>query len=84
MIQTRHLIKPNKPNKYFGDRPVLKGINFTVAKPEGVALMGPSGSGKSTLLRCLNGLETYQSGQILILGHYLPPGLRPQQLRVIS
>lgn len=57
VIQTRHL------NKYFGDRHVLKDINFTVAKQEVVALIGPSGSGKSTLLRCLNGLETYQSGR---------------------
>ncbi|WNC59124.1 amino acid ABC transporter ATP-binding protein [Thermosynechococcus sp. QS41] len=77
VIQTRHL------NKYFGDRHVLKDINFTVAKQEVVALIGPSGSGKSTLLRCLNGLETYQSGEILILGHYLPPVPTPQQLRVI-
>ncbi len=77
VIETRNL------NKYFGDRQVLKNIDFKVAKQEVVALIGPSGSGKSTLLRCLNGLETYQSGEIVILGQRLPPVATPQQLRAI-
>jgi len=38
------------------------------------ALVGPSGSGKSTLLRCLNGLETFDAGQIAIAGHRLGAG----------
>jgi len=77
VIETRNL------NKYFGDRHVLKNIDFRVAKQEVVALIGPSGSGKSTLLRCLNGLEPYQAGDIVILGHRLPPVATPQQLKVI-
>ena len=51
-------------HKKFGTLEVLRGISFTVNVGETVVFAGPSGSGKSTLLRCLNGLETIQSGQI--------------------
>jgi len=50
--------------KGFGDLSVLKGISMTVNKGEVVSLIGPSGSGKSTFLRCLNQLETVDSGEI--------------------
>ena len=50
--------------KSFGNLEVLKGISLTVNKGEVVALIGPSGSGKSTFLRCLNQLETIQSGRV--------------------
>ena len=51
-------------HKGFDGLGVLKGISMTVEKGEVVALIGPSGSGKSTFLRCLNQLETVDSGRI--------------------
>jgi len=54
--------------KSFGNLEVLKNINFTVDKGDVVCLIGSSGSGKSTLLRCINRLETIDSGQILVNG----------------
>jgi len=55
-------------HKSFGGLSVLKGISMTVNKGEVVALIGPSGSGKSTFLRCLNQLETIDSGRIELDG----------------
>lgn len=60
MINVQHL------SKKFGDQTVLADINLTVEQGEVVAIIGPSGSGKSTLLRCLNLLETPNSGSIQI------------------
>jgi len=54
--------------KSFGDVPVLKGVGFSVEKGDLVSIIGPSGCGKSTLLRCLNALETMDSGCIKIAG----------------
>jgi polar amino acid transport system ATP-binding protein len=54
--------------KSFGPLEVLKGVSLEVAKGDVVAIIGRSGSGKSTLLRCINGLETFQSGNILADG----------------
>lgn len=54
--------------KSFDDATVLKNINMTVEKGQLVTLLGPSGCGKSTLLRCLAGLETVTSGQIILDG----------------
>lgn len=55
-------------HKSFGKLEVLKGITCRVAPREVVCVIGPSGSGKSTLLRCINQLETVDSGQIFIDG----------------
>jgi polar amino acid transport system ATP-binding protein len=55
-------------NKSYGDVPVLRGIELTVAEHEVVCLIGASGSGKSTLLRCINLLEDVDSGRIWIEG----------------
>lgn len=51
--------------KDFGQRTVLKDINFDVHKGEVVSIIGSSGSGKSTLLRCINLLEKPTSGEII-------------------
>jgi polar amino acid transport system ATP-binding protein len=55
-------------NKYFGALHVLKSINLEVAPGEVIVLCGPSGSGKSTLIRCINRLESIQSGQLVVDG----------------
>ncbi|MBI3821845.1 MAG: amino acid ABC transporter ATP-binding protein [Planctomycetes bacterium] len=60
--------------KRFGDRTVLDGVSLTIPPGETVALIGPSGSGKSTLLRCLNGLNTFDAGEIQVGPHRLLPG----------
>lgn len=54
--------------KSFGRLEVLKGLSLNVNSGEVVALIGPSGSGKTTFLRCLNGLETFDSGSVQING----------------
>jgi len=60
------MIRFDNVHKSYGEFQVLKGINIDIAKGKVVCLIGPSGSGKSTMLRCINGLETYQSGSIFI------------------
>jgi polar amino acid transport system ATP-binding protein len=62
------LITFSQVNKWFGSLQVLKDINLHVESGEVVAICGPSGSGKSTLLRCINRLETIQSGEIIVDG----------------
>ncbi len=54
--------------KTYEDKPLLRGISFSVAKGETVCLLGASGSGKSTLLRMIAGLENPERGQILFNG----------------
>ena len=55
-------------NKWYGRYHALKDINFNVNKGERIVICGPSGSGKSTLIRCINGLEPYQKGSIVVDG----------------
>lgn len=55
-------------NKYFGDFHVLKDITFSIESGEFLTLLGPSGCGKTTLLRCIAGLESVDSGDILLNG----------------
>ncbi|WP_417660838.1 amino acid ABC transporter ATP-binding protein [Pseudomonas sp.] len=55
-------------HKSFGNMKVLEGIDLSVNSGEVVCLIGPSGSGKSTLLRCINGLESYDQGDVLVGG----------------
>lgn len=52
--------------KSFGDNTVLKGIDLKVKNKEVVCLIGGSGSGKSTMLRCINSLETFEEGKIIV------------------
>jgi len=58
------MIKIRNLHKSFGDHRLFRGIDLDVAKSEVVVLIGPSGSGKSTLLRCINGLESFDQGEI--------------------
>ncbi len=62
--------------KWYEKFPVLKNVNLTVKQNERVILCGPSGSGKSTLIRCVNKLEDYQSGKIIVLGTLLDEHLK--------
>jgi D-methionine transport system ATP-binding protein len=55
-------------NKTFGDLQVLKNISLTIEDGEAYGLVGPSGVGKSTLLNCLAGLDSYESGSIIVDG----------------
>ena len=84
MIEVADLVKRH------GAIEVLRGVSLTVSRGEVAAIIGPSGSGKSTFLRCLNGLESFQSGCVTIdglridarapigrLGPTSPPGLPP-------
>lgn len=59
--------------KRFGSRLVLDDISLTIRQGETVALLGPSGGGKSTLLRCLNGLVSFDAGEIRVGSHTLGP-----------
>ncbi|HEY0219570.1 MAG TPA: amino acid ABC transporter ATP-binding protein, partial [Afipia sp.] len=63
-------------NKWFGDFHVLRDIDLDVAKGERIVICGPSGSGKSTLIRCINALEEFQEGKIVVDGIALGPDLR--------
>lgn len=58
-------------HKKFGKCEALKGVDFSVAEGETVAIIGTSGSGKSTLLRCVNRLEKISGGEIIIGGEPL-------------
>jgi ABC-type polar amino acid transport system ATPase subunit len=62
MIEVRGL------HKYFGEQHLFKGVDLHVEKSEVVVCIGPSGSGKSTFLRCINGLEYFQQGEIIVDG----------------
>jgi polar amino acid transport system ATP-binding protein len=62
------MIELRDVHKRFGANEVLKGITASVAKSEVVCIIGPSGSGKSTILRCINGLESYEAGDVLVEG----------------
>jgi polar amino acid transport system ATP-binding protein len=62
------VIEFRQVNKWFGSLHVLKDVNLTIAAGHVVVVCGPSGSGKSTLIRCINRLETIQSGDIIVDG----------------
>lgn len=65
-------------NKSYGPTTIFQDIDFSASEGEFVTLLGPSGCGKSTLLRCLAGLTSVDSGQILLQGQDIVP-LTPQK-----
>ena len=60
MLQVKNL------NKSFGKNKVLNDINFDVKSGQVAVLLGKSGAGKTTILRCINGLEEFDSGEIVV------------------
>ncbi len=69
-------------HKSFGDLEVLQGVSFDVRKGEVVCIIGPSGSGKSTLIRCVNALNSIDSGSIRVEGQEVhDPNLDKLELR---
>jgi general L-amino acid transport system ATP-binding protein len=66
---TDTIISFEKVNKWYGnDFHVLRDIDLRVARGERIVICGPSGSGKSTLIRCVNALEEYQEGRLVVDG----------------
>ncbi len=55
-------------HKWYGEFHALRDINVTVARGERIVICGPSGGGKSTLLRCINRLEDWQLGRVVVDG----------------
>jgi general L-amino acid transport system ATP-binding protein len=61
-------VEIRKLEKWFGEFQVLRGIDLEVRVGEKVVICGPSGSGKSTLIRCINGLELFDRGHLIVDG----------------
>jgi ABC-type polar amino acid transport system ATPase subunit len=74
MIDVHNLVKNH------GTLRVLDGVSMSVRRGEVAAVIGPSGGGKSTLLRCINGLETFQEGEVQVDGVRLSPGAARREL----
>ena len=68
MAKKDYMVRMRNIRKSYGENTVLKYIDLDVKKGEVLAIIGPSGSGKSTLLRCLNHLESIDSGTIEVVG----------------
>jgi glutamate/aspartate transport system ATP-binding protein len=62
------MISIRKVSKFYGAFQALKDCSVEVAQGEVIVVCGPSGSGKSTLIKCVNGLETFQRGDIIVNG----------------
>jgi general L-amino acid transport system ATP-binding protein len=63
-------------HKWYGDFHVLRDINLNVRRGERIVICGPSGSGKSTMIRCINRLEDFQQGRIVVDGIELTNDLK--------
>ena len=74
------ILEVNHIQKSFGGTPVLKNISFSMEKGQVLSIIGSSGSGKTTLLRCLNFLETAESGTIRVDGKLLFDGENQKRL----
>jgi lipooligosaccharide transport system ATP-binding protein len=69
-------------HKRYGDREVVAGISFTLAKGECFGLLGPNGAGKTTTLRCCLGLTAPDGGSITLVGEPVPERAREARMRV--
>jgi polar amino acid transport system ATP-binding protein len=76
------LLSVSNVSKWFGDHQVLNSVSLAVRRSEVVCIIGPSGSGKSTLLRCMNFLEEYQDGEVLIEGKMIGYTTAPSGQRI--
>jgi len=71
-IQEKKIIIEIKDlKKSYGDNHVLNGFNMTLHEGENLVIMGKSGSGKSVMIKCLIGLETADSGSIMVMGEQI-------------
>lgn len=68
MKEENSIIEIKNLSKWYGDFQVLNNVISNINKGECVVICGPSGSGKSTLLRCVNGLEDFQKGDVVVDG----------------
>ena len=76
------MIRISHVNKQYGRVTVLDDCSTTIRKGEVVVVCGPSGSGKSTLIKCVNGLETFHAGEIIVDGSSLTdPAINLPRLR---
>lgn len=75
------IIRLDSVSKSFGGHRALDGVSLSVAAGEVVCIIGPSGGGKSTLLRVINGIETFDTGTILVDG--IKVSRRGQTLRAV-
>jgi len=75
------MIRIRSLTKQYGSNAVLRGIDLDVAAGEFVVVLGPSGAGKSTLLRCINGLVTPGSGELVAAGYDATDARRVRHLR---
>jgi glutamate/aspartate transport system ATP-binding protein len=62
------MIEIRDVSKWFGSFQVLKSCSVSIARGEVIVVCGPSGSGKSTLIKCVNGLEPFSRGEIVVDG----------------
>jgi polar amino acid transport system ATP-binding protein len=69
--RTQTIVRAADVHKHYGSLHVLKGVSLEVAAGEVVCVIGPSGSGKTTFLRCINHLETVDSGRIEVCGELI-------------
>ncbi|BCE00431.1 amino acid ABC transporter ATP-binding protein [Marinicellulosiphila megalodicopiae] len=67
-VQDSDVIKIKNLNKWYGNFHVLKDVNLNVKRGEKIVICGPSGSGKSTAIRCINRLEEFQQGSLIVDG----------------
>ncbi|MEV1206168.1 ATP-binding cassette domain-containing protein, partial [Microbispora rosea] len=77
------MVRIRSVRKRFGALEVLKGIDLDVPAGEVVCVVGPSGSGKSTLLRCVNRLESIDSGRIWVNGELMGYAERDGRLHAL-